>query len=62
MLRASLFILAPLLSAGLVAMFGFAALAACFGLCLLTLVCSTEGVPEEHLASDIGAETAAVPL
>ncbi len=41
MLRASIFLLAPLLSAGLVAVFGFAALAACFGLAFLTLVFST---------------------
>ena len=58
MLRASVFLLAPLLSAGLVMVFGFAALAACFGLALLTLVCSTEGVPEEEIVSEPGTQPA----
>lgn len=58
MLRASIFILSPLLSVGLVAMFGFGALVACFGLALLTLVCSNEGIHEEEVGLELGTQPA----
>jgi hypothetical protein len=58
MLRAFIFLLCPLLSVGLVMMFGFAALIACFGLALLTLVFSTQGVPEEEIALPAGTQPA----
>lgn len=60
MLRASIFLLAPLLSAALVAAFGIAALAACFGLALATLVFSTRGIADATDASGSGTQPAAL--
>ena len=62
MLKASIFILSLLLSAGLVAAFGFAALAVCFGLAFLTLVGSTQGCNEEEIAEAATAPTAGLQV
>ena len=48
MLRASIFLLAPLMSVGLVAIFGVFALAACFALALMTVVLSTRSANEAN--------------
>jgi hypothetical protein len=60
MLRAFILILSPLLSAGLVLMFGWAALAMCFGLAFLTLVCSTQGLRAKEVALELGTPPAAL--
>jgi hypothetical protein len=58
MLRAFVLLLGPLLSIGLVATFGFAALVACFGLALLTLVFSSEGMVEAEVILPAGTRPA----
>ena len=58
MLRALVILLGPLLSIGMFAMFGFAALVACFGLALLTLVFSCEGVDEAEVIRPAGTRPA----
>jgi hypothetical protein len=58
MLRAFVLLLGPLLSIGLFVMFGFAALVACFGVALLTVVCSCEGVDEAEFILPAGTRPA----
>lgn len=62
-MRAFIFIVAPLISVGLVVFFGFTALLACFGLAFLTLWLSTgaPGVKEDRLPMQHGAQAAHHP-
>ncbi|MEJ8859871.1 hypothetical protein WKW79_35350 [Variovorax robiniae] len=54
MLKATLFLMSLVLSVGLFMALGFAAVTGCFGLCLLTVVLSSQGVESSDVASQSG--------
>jgi len=60
MLRTALLLSSMLLSVGLIVTFGFVALAAGFGLCLLTVIISSAGVEEVQV--ELPTATRPAPL